>query len=83
MSHGSFLIKEKIVSLSQLQRNPSRALSADIVRIVKSGHEIGIFFSKEEFEDLIEEQLSLKNSFQKELKKTLLKSKRGKLTPLR
>ena len=57
MSHGNSLLKEKIVSLSELQRNPSRALNADIVRIVRSGKELGIFMKRAEFEDLLEEQL--------------------------
>ena len=45
--------------LSELQKNPSKALDADIVRIVKNGKEVGIFMSKEEFEDLMEEHLSI------------------------
>lgn len=82
MTTASVLSKEKIISLSELQRNPSKALDADIVRIVKNGKEIGIFMSKEEFEDFIEEHLELKESFQKELDAAIKKNKKKKLTPL-
>jgi PHD/YefM family antitoxin component YafN of YafNO toxin-antitoxin module len=84
MSTASTLIKEKIVSLSELQKNPFKALNAKIVRIVKNGKEIGIFMTKEEFEDFIEEQLPLKSSFKAELKKAIKESKKGKkLLPLK
>jgi len=76
------LSKEKIISLSELQKNPSKALNADIVRIVKNGKEIGIFLSKEEFEDLIEEGLPLKKSFKKELDESIEKSKKSEPKPL-
>ncbi len=75
MSHGNSLLKEKIVSLSELQRNPSRALNADIVRIVRSGKELGIFMKRAEFEDLLEEQLPLKTAFRSELDSAIKKSK--------
>ncbi len=78
MNKTLILAKEKIVSLSELQKNPSKALNASIVRIVKNGREIGIFMSKEEFEDLVEEQLTLKEDFEKELKKSIKKSKKEK-----
>lgn len=76
----SILGKEKIVSLSELQKNPGKALDGNIIRIVKNGKEIGIFFSIEEFEDFIEEQLPLKESFKKELDKAI--KKKGKGLPL-
>lgn len=83
MITASVLGKEKIISLSELQKNPSKALAADIVRIVKNGKEIGIFMSKEEFEDLIEDQLPLKASFKKELKKSRREAKNKNLTSLK
>lgn len=76
------LIKEKIVSISELQKNPSKALDAPIIRIVKSGKELGIFMNREEFEDLIEEFLPLKPSFAKKLKKSIAASRKKKLVPL-
>lgn len=79
---ASYLLKEKIISLSELQKNPGKALDADVVRIVKNGKEIGIFMSKEEFEDFIEEHLLLKPEFERELKKAVKESKKGKLLPL-
>ena len=78
MSHGNSLLKEKIVSLSELQRNPSRALNGDIVSIVRSGKELGIFMKRAEFEDLLEEQLPLKTAFRSELDSAIKKSKSKK-----
>ena len=83
MSHSTVLLQEKIVSLSELQRNPSRALDAGIVRIVKSGKEIGIYFQKEQFEDLFEEHLELKPTFKKELTQLVARSKKGRRYSLR
>lgn len=85
MTTASVLTKEKIVSLSELQKNPGKALSADIVRIVKNGKEIGIFMSKEEFEDFVEENLSLKQEFKDELEEAVKesKTKKTKLLPLK
>lgn len=82
MSTASLLGKEKIISLSEIQKNPGKALDGDIIRIVKNGKEIGIFMSKNEFEDFIEETLALKPSFKKELDATLKHSKKSKLLPL-
>lgn len=83
MYSSSILIRQKIISLSELQKNPSKALDAAIVRIVKNGKEIGIFMSKEEFEDLIEEHLPLHEEFAKELEKSIKVSKKTQLVPLR
>lgn len=83
MTTAGILAKEKIVSLSELQKNPGKALNSDIVRIVKNGKEIGIFMSKEEFEDFVEEQLPLKAGFKAELKQAIKESKNKKnLIPL-
>lgn len=82
MHRGMQLLKEKIVTLSELQRNPSRALDGDIVRIVKNGKELGIYLSREEFEDIMEEHMELKPSFKKELNAIIKKSKKGKRIPL-
>jgi len=78
MSHSTVLLREKIVSLSALQRNPSRALDAAIVRIVKSGKELGIFFQKDQFEDILEEHLELQPSFRKDLKRLVSKSRKSR-----
>lgn len=82
MSTAAVLGKEKIISLSDLQKNPAKALDGRIIRIVKNGKEIGIFLSKEEFDDLIEESLALKNSFEKELQNSIVKSRSEQLEPL-
>ena len=78
MDRGTILLKEKIISLSELQKNPSKALEGDIVRIVKNGKEIGIYLSKEEFEDIIEENLPLKSEFERDLQKSVAKTKQKK-----
>lgn len=83
MNTATLLIKEKIVSLSELQRNPAQALNADIVRIVKNGKEIGIFMSKEEFEDFVEEHLEFKEEFKADLETSIKKSKKEKSIPLK
>lgn len=82
MSTAFTLGKEKIVSLSDLQKNPAKALDGRIIRIVKNGKEIGIFMSKAEFDDFLEETLSLKKSFEGELDAAIMKSKTEKLRPL-
>lgn len=82
MTTASILAKEKIVSLSQIQKNPGKALDGSIIRIVKNGTEIGIFMSKEEFEDFIEERLDLRPEFKKKLNRLIKKSKKAKLRPL-
>ncbi len=58
MNIAQILSKEKIVSLSEIQRNPGKALSGEIVRIVKNGKEIGIFFSKAQCGDIFHSQKS-------------------------
>lgn len=83
MAHSTVLLQEKIVNLSELQRNPSRALDASIVRIVKSGKEMGIYFQKDQFEDLLEEHLDLQPSFKKELTRLVARSKKGHRYSLR
>ncbi len=83
MKTSSILYREKIVSLSQIQRNPSLALSGDIIRIVKNGKEIGIFFSKEEYDDLIEEHMEIKPEFKKKIKDSLRNIKHQKLKSLK
>lgn len=82
MHHGIQLLKEKIVTLSELQRNPSKALDSPIVRIVKNGKELGIYLSREEFEDFVEEFLHLQPPFERKLKKSIASSKKKRLTPL-
>ena len=78
MTTASILGREKIVSLSEMQKNPGKALEGDIIRIVKNGKEIGIFMSKAQFEDFIEETLLLKPDFQKELTAALKRSREAK-----
>ncbi|MBI5413059.1 hypothetical protein HZA42_01760 [Candidatus Peregrinibacteria bacterium] len=83
MTTASVLSKEKIVSLSELQKNPGKMLDAPIVRIVKNGKEIGIFMNKEEFEDFVEEHLPLKGTFRDELETAIKQSKKGEGAPLK
>ncbi len=78
VSTASVLSREKIVSLSEMQKNPAKALDGDIVRIVKNGKVIGIFMSKEQFEDFIEEIAALKPSFKAELDSVIKKGKKLK-----
>ncbi|MDX9970883.1 MAG: hypothetical protein RBS56_03160 [Candidatus Gracilibacteria bacterium] len=80
---AKLLSEEKIISMSELQKNPSKALSAKIVRIVKNGKEIGIFMSKQQFEDLIEDFLPFTEEFEKELKESEEETRNGNYTPLK
>lgn len=67
MSKVDILNKLKVISVSDLQKNPSKGLDADIVLITKNGNKMGFYLSKEEFEDLLEETLPLKKDFVEEL----------------
>lgn len=81
-SIAAILAKEKVVSLSALQKNPSKALDAPIVRIMKNGDEIGIFMSKEEFEDFLESQMDYRDDFVRELDEADRESRKEKLQSL-
>jgi hypothetical protein len=83
MNMAKLLSEEKIISLSELQKNPSKALSGKIVRIVKNGKEMGIFMSKEQFEDFLEDFLPFTEEFEKELKESEEETKNGNYTPLK
>lgn len=75
MTVAEILLNQRIVSVSDLQKNPLKALEGKFVRIVKNGKEIGIYISKDEFEDLMEENLRTKSSFKEELKAAVKNSK--------
>jgi len=49
------LTRETVVSVSDLQRNTTAALSKPIVRITRNGSDIGVFFSSEQLEEISEE----------------------------
>lgn len=79
MSTLKFLMKEQIVSLSQLQKNPGKYLQSGVVRIVKNGREVGVFIAKDDFEDFVEETLSVNTNFKPRLEKSFKKSvKKGR-----
>lgn len=54
MSRLSFLTKEHVASIREIQRNPSKALR-DITRVVRGSKTIGFFLSQEEFDELLED----------------------------
>lgn len=57
MSNASLLEqinKERIASIREIQRNPSKALQ-DITRVVRGSKTIGFFLSSEEFDELLED----------------------------
>ncbi|MFH0820250.1 MAG: hypothetical protein V1908_00600 [Candidatus Peregrinibacteria bacterium] len=60
MTTASVLAREKIVSLSELQRNPGKALDADIVRIMNHSTTLGIFIRMKAFKDLLKELKALR-----------------------
>lgn len=48
------LVKERIASIRDVQKNPSKTLRG-ITRVMRGGKTFGFFFSHEEFDDLLED----------------------------
>jgi len=48
------LAKEKIVSIRELQKNPSKALQG-VTRIIRNGKSVGLFLSDEMWDELQED----------------------------
>ncbi|MEK7623629.1 MAG: hypothetical protein AAB408_03095 [Patescibacteria group bacterium] len=53
MSILPFLIKERFASIREIQRNPSKTLR-QVTRVIRGSKTIGVFFSNEELEELME-----------------------------
>lgn len=78
----SFLEQENIVSIRDVQKNPSSALQG-ITRVMKSGRTHGFFLSKEDFEDLLEDFEALSSqSFRKRIREARSRLGKEKTIPL-
>lgn len=75
MNAAELLMKEKVISLSDLQKNPGKALNGPIIKITKNGRVIGTYFTQEELEDLLESFLPFREDFEKELEIAIEESK--------
>ena len=72
--------KERIASIREIQKNPSRSLRG-ITRITRGGTTIGFFLSNDDFAELVETKEALSNlAFVKRVAKgrSELKAGRGK-----
>lgn len=57
----AILGRERIASIREIQRNPSRALCG-ITRVVRGSKTVGFFFDNDEIEDLLEDIEALSSS---------------------
>ncbi|MFA5130729.1 MAG: hypothetical protein WC477_07530 [Patescibacteria group bacterium] len=58
MKAFSLLANERIASIRDIQRNPSRALSG-VTRVMKGSETIGFFLANDDFADLVESHEAL------------------------
>lgn len=74
------LAKENVVSIRELQKNPSQALK-NVTRILRNGKTFGFFFSQEEFKDLLEDLQALSSPrYLKDIVKADEQIKQGQTT---
>ncbi len=83
MNQLQVLAQENVVSIRDIQRNPSRVLKG-ITRVVKNNRTMGFYLDKENYEDLLEEEAMLNNPrFMKELEESYKQAKAGKTISLK
>ena len=58
MNTFSVLAEERVASIRDIQKNPSKALSG-ITRVTRGSKTVGFFLSNEEFADLVESHKAL------------------------
>ena len=76
------LAKERIASIRDVQKNPSRALRG-ITRVMRGSHTVGFFFDNEELDDFLEDiEASASPRFQAHMRRARLEMKAGKFIPL-
>lgn len=74
--------RERIASIREIQRNPSRALRG-ITRVVRGSKTIGMFFSNEEIDDLLEDIEALSSPrYLARMRKARRDIRAGKTIPL-
>lgn len=80
MNAFSTLADERIASIREIQKNPSRMLQG-ITRVTRGSRTIGFFLSNDDFADLVESQEALTSKpFLKRMAKTRRDIKAGKKT---
>lgn len=81
MNQLQILAEENIVSIRDIQRNPSRALKG-VSRVIKNNRTIGFYFDKEAYENLLEEEAMLNNPrFLKKIAEARKEAREGKIVP--
>ncbi len=78
MDTFSILADERIASIREIQKNPSRMLRG-ITRVTRGSKTVGFFLSNEDFADLVESQEALASGpFVKRVAQARLDMKKGK-----
>ena len=76
------LAREQVVTIRDIQKNPSRVLQG-ITRIIRNGNTIGFFFSQVELEDLLENaEGKLSTAFKKKIQQGKKEIAQGKTISL-
>ena len=82
MSPLSLLVSERVASIRDIQRNPSRALRG-VTRVTRGGKSVGLFFANQELEDFFEDlEASTSPKFLARIRKARKELKEGKTIPL-
>ncbi len=82
MNSFSLLTNERIASIREIQKNPSKVLRG-VTRVTRGSKTIGFFLANEDFADLVESHEALGNaSFVRRVKKARRDLKSGKMISL-
>ena len=78
----AILGRERVASIREIQRNPSRALCG-ITRVIRGSKTVGFFFDNEELDDLLEDIEALSSPrYLTRVRKARRELRSGKGTPL-
>ena len=76
------LVKERIASIREVQKNPSKALRG-VTRVMRGSHTVGFFFDNEELDNLLEDiEASASPHFQAHMRRARREMKAGKFISL-
>jgi len=83
MSHPfTFLLKENIASIRDIQKNPSKALQG-LTRVMRGTKTMGFYLSNEEMDEFLEDMEAASSAvFKARIKKGRQEMKEGKTIPL-
>ena len=80
-THYAILGRERVASIREIQRNPSRALYG-ITRVVRGSKTVGFFFDNRELDDLLEDIEALSSPrFLARMRKARREYRAGKAIP--